>query len=463
MAFSKPSPHRCTILKLSRLLSREDVNEILFLSEDFIPRSEVRQISSGIDLMRSLEQHGRLSPGKYNYLLACLKEVGRHDLVISLTEFVYSNLLESLPPGFRGPSQMFTIRIRILKNKQRRYVESMQGVEIASSNVHFWEEWCNNAFQSIVSCATLDVCMSEGEDFPQMLHLILESTANISVAWMGAAAGFQEGSSKNDVEKKLQDIQRHKENLCVFLDLGRFGLNRITSCSKQPQHLDHAMSMASAALVDFLSELLGHSTDSESMEKLLMTLSGIRSITPESCGMEMVTQSLLVLTKMIVCSFLEHSSCELLLKSILSQLRNVITCCHRTLQIVFHGTKLEKKILEMELHLLEPIHEADGCLPSVDVSNCPILYTMLTCLLALSYSSEIDPDQWQQIEVQLFQFLRERSEQRIAFLRTLIPLVCTAVQSELDNFRNTSLAEFVKINFGKNDHLWHLLISVFQY
>ena len=300
------------------------MNEILFLSEDFIPWSEVRQISSGIDLMRSLEQHGRLSPGKYNYLLACLKEVGRHDLVISLTEFVYSNLLESLPPGFRGPSQMFTIRIRILKSKQRRYVESMQGVEIASSNVHFWEEWCNNAFQSIVSCATLDACKSEGEDFPQIQHLILESTANISVAWMGAAAGFQESSITNDVERKLHDIQRHKIHLRVFL--GRNGLNRITSCSKQPQHLDHTMSMASAALVDFLSELLGHSTDSESMDKLLMTLSGIRSITPESCGMEMVTQSLLVLTKMIVCSFLEHSSCELLLKSILSQLRNVITC-----------------------------------------------------------------------------------------------------------------------------------------
>ena len=461
MALSKPSPYRCKILKLSRLLSREDVSEILFLCEDFIPRSEVRQISSGIDLMRSLEQHGRLSPGKYDYLLACMKEVGRHDLVISLTEFVYINLLESLPGGFKGPGQMFAIKIHILKGKQRRYVESMQGIEIASSNFHFWEEWCKNTFQSIVSCATLDACMSEGEDFPQMLHLILESTANISVAWMGAAAGFQESSTTNDLERKLHDIHRHKINLCVFL--GRNGLNRITSCSKQPQHLDHTMSMASAALVDFLSELLGHSTDSESMDKLLMTLSGIRSITPESCGMEMVTQSLLVLTKMIVCSFLEHSSCELLLKSILSQLRNVITCCHRTLLKIFRGTKLEKKILEMEMHLLEPIHEADGCLPSNDVSNCPILYTMLVCLLALFYSSEIDPDQWQQIEMQLFQFLRERSEQRLAFFKTLIPLVCTAVQSELDNFRNTSLAEFVKVNFGKNDHMWDLLISVFQY
>ena len=440
------------------------MNEILFLSEDFIPQSEVGQISSGIDLMRSLEQHGRLSPGKYDYLLACLKEVGRLDLVTRLTELIYRDLLESLPPGFSGPSQMYAVKICILKSKQRKYVESMEGVQSALSNVQFWKEWCNSAFQSIVSCATPGACMPEGVEFPQILHLILESVANISIAWMDATAVFQEGSSKNDLEKKLKDIQRHKRNLCVFLDLRQNGLNGITPCSKQPHHLDHAMSVASAALVDFLSELLGHSTDSENMQKLLMTLSGIRSITPESSGMEMVTQSLLVLTNAIVCSSLEHSRCELLLKSLLSQLRNVITCCHHTLFKVFHGTKLEKKIREMEIQQFESVHEADSlCLPSTDVSNCPILYTMLVCLLALFYSSEIDTDQWQQIEIQLFQFLTQRAEQRIAFFKTLIPQICTAIQSELDNFRNTSLAEFVKLNFGKNDHLWHLLVSVFQY
>jgi len=86
---------------------------------------------------------------------------------------------------------------------------------------------------------------------------------------------------------------------------------------------------------------------------------------------------------------------------------------------------------------------------------------MLVCLLALFYSSELNPDQWQQIQMQLFQFLRERTEQRLSFLEKFLPHVCTAVQSELDNFRNTSLTEFVKN--GKNDQLWHLLISVFQY
>ena len=113
MAFSKPSPHRWKILSVSRLLSKEDVDELLYLSEDFIPQSEVGQISSGLDLMRSLERHNRVAPGKYNYLLACLKEIGRIDLANSLTEFIYS-CLESMPASFRASSQMYAAKLHIL-------------------------------------------------------------------------------------------------------------------------------------------------------------------------------------------------------------------------------------------------------------------------------------------------------------------------------------------------------------
>ena len=67
MAFSKPSPHRCKILTVSRYLSKEDVNGILYLPQEFIPQSEVGQISSGLDLMRRLERHNRLASEKYNY------------------------------------------------------------------------------------------------------------------------------------------------------------------------------------------------------------------------------------------------------------------------------------------------------------------------------------------------------------------------------------------------------------
>ena len=111
MALSKPFPHRCKILSVSRLLSKEDVDEILYLSEDFIPQPEVKQISNGLDLMRSLERHKRLAPGKYSYLLACLKEIGRINLAKTLTELIYSYLLESIPFSFRAPSQMYAAKL----------------------------------------------------------------------------------------------------------------------------------------------------------------------------------------------------------------------------------------------------------------------------------------------------------------------------------------------------------------
>ena len=116
------------------------MNEILYLSEDFLPQSEVGQIFSGLDLMRSLERHNRLAPGKYSYLLACLKEIGRVDLVTNVTEFIYSCLLESLPSTFRVPSQLYAAKLHILMNKQSRYVEGMKNLQAASNNLHLWEE-----------------------------------------------------------------------------------------------------------------------------------------------------------------------------------------------------------------------------------------------------------------------------------------------------------------------------------
>ena len=151
MAFSKPSPHRCKILTVSQLLSKEDVDEILYLSEDFIPQSEVKQISTGLDLMRSLEHHKRLALGKYSYLLACIKEIGRIDLARTLTEFIYSCLLESMPSSFRAPSQMYAAKLQILMNKQNRYVEGMRKLRAAAGN-HLWKEWMSSTLFQLLRC-----------------------------------------------------------------------------------------------------------------------------------------------------------------------------------------------------------------------------------------------------------------------------------------------------------------------
>ena len=288
MAFSKPSPHRCKILTVSRLLSKEDVDEILYLSEDFIPQSEVKRISSGLDLMRSQEHHKTLAPGKYSYLLACLKEIGRIDLARTLTEFIYSCLLESIPSSFRAPSQMYTAKLGILMNKQSRYVEGMRNLQAAAGNLHFWEKWISSTFHHLLKCTSNSTPILP-VNIPELLQLILEGVVNVTVPWTGAVLAFLQGTNDNQFGRKLQDIQLHKAKL--FGDLSGAGLSEILLQTEHPQHLDVAISAASYALFDFLSELLGKAVDSEKVETLLKSLSDIESITPENNAFETLPSS----------------------------------------------------------------------------------------------------------------------------------------------------------------------------
>jgi len=451
------------ILRVSRLLSRADVDGILYLSEDFIPQSEVGQISSGVDLMRSLERHGRLAPGKYDYLLACLNEVGRLDLAKSLTEFLYSYLLESLPPSFRLCSQVYATKLHILMNKQSRYVESMRNLQTATSNVHFWEEWLSIVFHHLLSCT------SEGASrLPlrlgviELLQLILESLANVLVAWLAAVDGFLQGTR---VERRLQDIHLNKKKLSN--DLRGAGLNEIFSSAERPQYLDQAVSTASSSLIDLLSELLGKEADEERVERLLKSLSDIKSITPERYGFGTIIQLLFLLTKMVVSSSIQCHSCEPLLKSLLYQLKNIIFHNNRILMKVFQGTKLAMKCSKTELQGLESICDESNfiaqaaCLPAMDA--CPLVITVLVCILTLLSTPQLTHNQWQQIETQMLEYLKSHKQNTIITVKHLMPRLCEALQCELDDFRDTSLTELVKDVPGRDDDLQYIIASLLRY
>ena len=455
MAFSKPSPYRCKILTVSRLLSKEDVDEILYLSEDFIPQSEVGQISSGLDLMRSLERHNRVAPGKYSYLLACLKEIGRIDLAKSLTEFIYSCLLESMPSTFRAPCQMYAAKLHILVNKQSRYVEGMRNLQAAAGNLHFWEEWISSTFHHLLKCASSSpLILPEKVDISGLLHLTLESIGNILLPWVGSATVLLQGTSNTQVGIKLHNIQLHKTKLLG--DLSEAGLSGLFSWTERPQQLDLAVSAASYALFDFLSELLGKAVDSERVGRLLKALSAIESITPENCAFETLPQLLLQLTKVAVSSSIQFQSCESLLKSLLHNLKNI-----NTVLTVLQGTILEDKVSKIKQELTNEEGNFLYCLPELDA--CPLVTTTLVCLLALFSVSEITPIHWEKIEMQLLQCLKSQQQKEMMALKCLLLQVCGAMQCELDSFRDTSLTEFVSVIPGENDHLQDLIASVLQY
>ena len=137
----EPSYHRKLMLKIAKSLSKEDVAEIVYLSEDFVPTDEAVKISSGIDLMRCLERHGRLSPGGYHYFLSCLRAVGRIDVVKTLSESLPIPLF-NLPSSFSMTRQIHQLRLAILQRKQMNYTQHMKYMGALSQDRPFWEsEW----------------------------------------------------------------------------------------------------------------------------------------------------------------------------------------------------------------------------------------------------------------------------------------------------------------------------------
>ena len=162
-------------------------------------------------------------------------------------------------------------------NKQSRYVEGTRNLQAAGGNLNCWEEWISSTFHHLLKCASnTALILPEKVDVSVLLHATLEAIGNILLPWVGSATVLLQGTSNTQVG--MHNIQLHKTKLLG--DLSEGGLSGLFSWTECPQQLDLAVSAASYALFDFLSELLGKA---ERVERLLKALSAIESITPENC------------------------------------------------------------------------------------------------------------------------------------------------------------------------------------
>ena len=144
----------------------------------------------------------------------------------------------------------------------------------------------------------------------------------------------------------------------------------------------------------------------------------------------------------------ECHGCEPLLKSLLYQLKNVISC-NKSKVMVLQGTKLEAKFSKMDLEIHK---KCDFLVCPPGIETCPLVTTIAICLLALLNASELTLIQWQQVEMQLLQYFKAQQNTIIA-VKHLVPQACGAMQCELDNFRDTSLTDLTDVIPGENDHL----------
>ena len=279
---AEPSAHRRCLLQLSRSLEQQDINELLYLSEDFIPQTEVVSIKSGVDLMRCLEKHGRLGPGNYHYLACCLNEIGRLDLVQRL-EFISSDQQLSLQ------HHCLHWKRKAIEAKQKQFLQVKGEVRELSQNSNFWDMWMGEILQKLSTHLEISDSVQQPLVKANSTNKALKAAGKLITGVIQSAGSLiakleQQLDSSPPETTELLLLERFEQDLSAALS---FSPVRTTAPTTQVEILvqlreQHPLSLVASKILscysDLLKELRGEAGAEQQLKDLEDSLLAIKSL-----------------------------------------------------------------------------------------------------------------------------------------------------------------------------------------
>ena len=451
-----PPLYRRQMLKVARLLSQHDIDEIIYLSEDFLSTSEVEETvasSAGTALMRCLQKHEKIGPQNYAYLITCLQEIGRLDLVALLTSQSHT-AIPYLPPNFSIPHQMKLRKISSLRGKQQRYAHHMQQM------IHLAQEQSGSAWKKLfeILCFCLDGFQppSTTENVSSIVGETLQNVHKGTAALINAIKNLEK---KNycGIKPNLQGIVQHSQQLYNHLDaiswLKPQHLKLLESDTVKLQPIVDIASEGCSSLCDILTELLGESTVMDEKSKLYEVLLGLEFLTT-TCQHEFIMICWIVAliqsasSQSLCLGLQEHSShiestVQLLRKEGFQFRGDVI------LQLL-QGTSVGK-IINKEM--LFP-QKCNPMSVSAVVQDCPILITLYLSMFVLENRSKLSQHDWCQIKANI----RLNDNTFAAMYANVVKIIFQVITNDLDCFKEEMLKSALKRTPG----LQELVFELFQ-
>ena len=443
---SEPSPYRKQMLRISQLLSKEDVDKIVYLSEDFVTASEVGRVSSGIDLMRCLERHSRSGPGNCSFLFYCLKEVGRDDLAAKLAEFILQPLVQCVPPSFTTSGQMLALKLNKVYSKQMRYAQQMRYMNSLTRTKSHWESNWSEIFQVVTQSLANLHPLPPVSDVAKVFGSTFEQVSGIARNLTSALVHFQTRGEHALASEYLQAVNANYKEFYTILESIQW---------KKWQHLGvlseaRIASKACSFLSDFLLEVLGKESIIEEVEKFSGTLTTIESLVGIAGNGLNLLQWMFVVAHMTSTHSLDFRTCEAQISSTISLLHEK-GVAHRNelLADILRGTEVIDKVQQDGLLAARP--DTFGTM----ISNCPILLSLYISFLVLQYSALVTPGDLQQIHgnfvLQEKIFAKMYSQE----VKAVFQQLC----NELDGF----LEQIVETALKREPTLQELIRGMFDY
>ena len=437
---SEPSDHRKLMLRIAKLLSREDVDDILYLSEDCTQTAG--SVSSGVDLMRSLERDGKLGPGNYTYLRSCLREIGRIDLERSLKKTLGMGdddhyMLSFLPPSFSVINQLLAMKISSLQHKRGLLLSSMCCITDLKSNHPMsslrWAPMIERKYTCISNSLTAAQVLPDSSKITNVLVTTLDQLSKGLSIWTKAMGQFLQHGELSKIAELISKAATHVKMFLSALDsIGWRNEWRSQEVTEQTKShpLSCAFLLASSTVRELASELFGESKLQDTSKDLSVALTTVESMIYVCLHVFIIMHWLTTLMEFAAyCSvdFQDYSD------SLKTMIESGVATNWAFIRSVLCGTKLLEKI-ESEGLIAKDVNSSTIPNDILTLEQALIPVILPLTLMVLLYSKEFTPQDWLLIRARISIYFKSTKLKIEAVYTTLGRPAASTVHKELDHF-----------------------------
>ena len=441
------STYRRNVQEVFRGLGEGEVEQLRWLSQDFLrgPTSKAWfEEMTAVELLEALENSGLLGPGNYTFLVDCLEEIGRPDLLVH----ILPPTLPHLPASMDLPALMCHQRFESIQLKKTQHDFGMRHLMKVTDNAQKNTAQLAVGWHGRILGALSPKLLMEHSSF--MMDNLPETLINTSLHINDLLDSIQEYERNGDTPKFAQHVSDCECHLSLLQGLMEEidwdhtpRMRESIATSRQYHPVMQGSYGASSSLAELLLEFTGSRERLQANSRQLnQTLTRLESLLRLSGYMWSLTSWLVALLQVAVHSPVDLRGYDFLFRLLIQRNGHIIRSNSDILQSVLGPTSLGEKLLtcfrKRDL-ITEPGEgNLDPVLYHVGATPIPVFAFVL---LFLSEHPSLDPDGLEEIIDSLKLYVSKREEAFCRINRDVTVMVLSGIGRNIEDFRSSNLQD----------------------
>ena len=439
------STYRRNALKVFRELGEGEVEQVRWLSQDFFSETSWANEMTGVELLNTLESSCLLGPGNYTFLIDCLEEIGRPDLMIH----IMPPSLPHLPASMDIPALLRHRHFENIELKKKQYQFGIRNLmmvtQMASQNTTHMAVGWHKRILGALSPKYLEAHSSF------IIENLPTTLINMSLHINDLLDSVQEYERHGDTAKfarHVSDCEQHLDilqSLMEEIDWDHTPRKRESIATSRQYHpVRQASYGAFSGIAELLLEFSGSRERLQEESRLLSKkLTRLESLLRLSGYMWSLTSWLIALLQVAVRSPVSLSRYDSLFRLLVHRNRHIIRSNSDMLDTVLSPTSVGRELLKgfRKNDLVTNPEEggSDPVLLHVAATPIPVFAFVL---LLLSQHPSLASSDLEEIVASLKLYVSSREEGFCRINGDVTMMVLQGIGRDIETFRYSKIQEF---------------------